>query len=157
MTTSVSDPDDVSFRRAERADLLAVARIERASFPQPWPFQAFERFLEEPGFLIAQRGSAIIGYVVADTVEQYGSTVGHVKDIAVHPDDRGRGVGKRLLERALSALSAQGVRRVRLEVRETNDRAISLYEEFGFEPRHRVAGYYDDGEDALVYVAELDA
>ena len=46
-------PDRVSIRPAERADLLAVLGIERASFPQPWPYQAFQGFLGEPGFLVA--------------------------------------------------------------------------------------------------------
>jgi ribosomal-protein-alanine N-acetyltransferase len=47
------------------------------------------------------------------------------------------------------------VARVKLEVRESNDRARSLYRRFGFERHHTVPRYYDDGEDALVLVADL--
>ncbi len=49
----VSDAIDPAIRPAERADLLAVVRIEDESFSQPWPYDAFERFLGEPGFLVA--------------------------------------------------------------------------------------------------------
>ena len=189
MTTTA--PDGVSIRQAERADLLSVIRIEQAAFPQPWPYQAFEGFLGEPGFLVAvgdgrstgegtrvdemgdgeeeardadggvlglgsgAGGGEVRGYVVADVVSDFGRTIGHVKDIAVHPDWRGRGIGSTLLSRALGVLEAAGARRAKLEVREGNDAAQELYRSFGFSANHVVPGYYDDGEDALLFVVDL--
>lgn len=164
MTTAPDARSDVRIREAEAADLLAVVRIERASFPQPWPYDAFERYLDAPGFLVAvDEGDGedavdtqnVVGYVVADFVPNHGRGLGHVKDLAVHPDRRGEGLGATLLEAALSKLAAQSARTVKLEVRESNDRARSLYEEFGFEPLRRVPRYYDDGEDALILVRDL--
>lgn len=145
----------VEYRRAEQADLLSVFRIEKASFPQPWPYSAFERFLGQPGFLVAHEDERVVGFVVADGVPNHGRTIGHVKDLAVRPERRGRGIGRGLLERALSALSAQGAGWVKLEVREGNEPALALYREFGFSPRRRIPRYYDDGENALVLVAPL--
>ena len=156
VTTPGNRSEGVTIRPAERSDLLDVARIERASFSQPWPFQAFGQFLGESGFLVAVEGDAVLGYVVSDTVSPYGSPIGHVKDIAVSEDHRGRGIGRKLLERALSTLESKGAARTKLEVRASNRPAISLYEEYGFSPHHRVEGYYDDGEDAVVYVTDLD-
>ena len=147
-------------REAERADLLAVFRIEKESFPQPWPFSAFEMFLDEPGFLVAhddEEREPVVGYVVADIVRTHGRPLGHVKDLAVHPDRRGEGVGATLLGNALARLDARNVPTVKLEVRPSNDPARSLYREFGFEYSKRIPGYYDDGEDALVLVREDDA
>jgi len=141
-------------RRAERADLLAVHRIEQASFPQPWLFGAFEQYLAQPGFLVAE-GDAVIGYVVADTVREHGRPLGHVKDLAVHEERRGEGVGSLLLDRSLSVLDARGVREVKLEVRESNEAARGLYRDRGFEYRRTVDSYYSDGEDALVLVCRL--
>lgn len=162
MTTVAADPGGVSFRRAERADLLEIARIERESFPQPWPFHAFEDFLGEPGFLVAVAdrtgdiGAApVIGYVVADTVPGGKRPVGHVKDLAVRAGWRERGIGTRLVERALAVLVATGAPQAKLEVRRSNDGAISLYQRFGFELHHVIPRYYEDGEDALVLVARL--
>lgn len=51
--TVTPEPEGVTIRPAERADLLAVHRIEREAFPQPWPFDAFDRFLDAPAFLVA--------------------------------------------------------------------------------------------------------
>ncbi|MFB6097271.1 MAG: ribosomal protein S18-alanine N-acetyltransferase [Haloferacaceae archaeon] len=149
--------DEVSIRRAEQADLLEVLRIERASFPQPWPFSAFEEHLGTPGFLVAERDAEVVGYVVAGTVPNYGRDLGHVKDFAVRPDARGEGVGSRLLRQALAALAIEGATDAKLEVREGNDGAMRLYRRFGFTPARRVSRYYADGEDALVMVLDLDA
>jgi ribosomal-protein-alanine N-acetyltransferase len=149
-------------REATRADLLEVFRIERTSFPQPWPYGAFEGFLGSPGFLVAEQPAegddpgTITGYIVADTVPNHGNPIGHVKDIAVHPDHRGRGIGRRLLERGLAVMEGRDAARIKLEVRDGNDAAISLYRDSGFTHHHTVPGYYDDGTDALVMVRPGD-
>ena len=150
MTTTPREAPAPEIRPAVRADLLEVFRIEQASFPQPWPYTAFEGFLDAPGFLVAVEDDSVVGYVVADTVPNHGRPLGHVKDIAVRPDRRGEGIGASLLERALSALAHEGTSRVKLEVRAGNDEAIGLYRGFGFAHHHTVPRYYDDGEDALV-------
>lgn len=142
-------------READRADLLEVFRIEQASFPQPWPYNAFEGFLGRDGFLVAATDQ-VLGYVVADTVPNHGQGLGHVKDIAVHPDHRDRGIGETLLERAMDVLRAEDASRVKLEVREGNRPAISLYRKYDFQVHHTVSRYYDNGEDALVMVRELE-
>jgi ribosomal-protein-alanine N-acetyltransferase len=186
--TATPEADGVRIRPVERADLLAVHRIERAAFPTPWPFEAFERFLDAPGFLVAVEepdgavaaggedgrrsgdtdGSAsghdssavlddggVVGYVVAEVTPNHGRAFGHVKDIAVHPDHRRRGIASTLLERALVTLAGEGATSVKLEVRESNAAAQELYESFGFGPMRRRRSYYEDGEDALVLAREL--
>jgi len=173
--TPEESTDDVRVRDAERADLLAVHRIERASFPSPWPMAAFERHLSSPAFLVAVDEAAapdtpqnadrsasetidaasVLGFVVADLVPNHGRPLGHVKDLAVHPDRRGEGVGSTLLGRALAALRAESAHSVKLEVRVGNQGARSLYDRFEFEPLRRVPRYYDDGEDAIIMVRQL--
>jgi ribosomal-protein-alanine N-acetyltransferase len=146
----------VELRPATRADLLSVFRIEKAAFPQPWPFSAFERFLGEPAFLVAVRDPEIVGYVVADVTPNYGRDIGHVEDLAFRPDARGVGVGRRLLSRSIRRMAADGAALVKLEVREHNDAALALYRDEGFELLRRVPGYYEDGETALVMVLDVD-
>lgn len=147
--------EGVRVRRAGEEDLLAVHSIERQSFPDPWPYGAFERFVGDPGFLVAVDDGSVVGFVVADVVPDNERPIGHVKDLAVHPDRRDEGVGATLLERSLMVLAGSGVASLKLEVREDNEVARSLYRQFGFEPVHRIADYYDDGEDAVVLVSEL--
>jgi ribosomal-protein-alanine N-acetyltransferase len=150
-----SSVEGLSIRQAVRADLLAVFRIEKAVFPQPWPFASFEQFVGEPGFLVAVREDAVVGYAVADVTPNHGRDIGHLKDIAVHPRVQGEGIGRALLERVLFTLSVEGAHVVKLEVREGNEPAQSLYDDVGFRRVRRVPGYYDDGEDAYVMLLEL--
>jgi len=153
--TTTAPRASVVVREADRADLLEVFRIEQASFPQPWPYSAFESFLGRRGFLVADN-ERVVGYVVADTVPNQGRALGHVKDIAVHPDHRSRGIGQTLLERALGILRLQGASRVKLEVRENNESALALYRKYDFDHHHTVPRYYDNGEDALVLMRDLE-
>lgn len=157
--TSPSDTPDTSeltIREADRADLLAVFRIEKVVFPQPWPFASFERFLGDPGFIVAVRDGAVVGYGIADVSSSHERDLGHLKDIAVHPQVQGEGIGRALLRRVLLSMAVAGANVVKLEVRERNEVAQSLYDDVGFERVRRVPGYYDDGEDAYVMVLDLE-
>lgn len=148
-------PADATIRRVERVDLLSVVRIERECFADPWPYDAFERMLHEPVFLVAERDDVIVGYVVADVMPNHGRDIGHIKDLAVHPEVRGEGLGRGLLRSALARLRGVDAAVVRLEVRESNTVARSLYADEGFAPVRRVSNYYRDGEDALVLAIDL--
>lgn len=151
MTTAVPPGESPRVRQAERPDLLAIHRIEQAAFPQPWPFGAFEQYLDAPGFLVAEDGG-VVGYVVADSVPNHGRPLGHIKDIAVREDRRGEGIGSTLLRRAIGVLEVREVASIKLEVREGNVGARRLYRRHGFVHRRTVPRYYSDGEDALVLV-----
>jgi ribosomal-protein-alanine N-acetyltransferase len=148
--------EDVVIRRANRADLLDVLRIERACFSEPWSYSAFELFVDEPAFFVAVRGDDVLGFVVADVMPNHGKDIGHVKDLAVRSDARGVGLGRRLLLRALTGMAIAGAAVVKLEVRVSNEPARTLYESVGFEPARRVPRYYRDGEDAFIMVLDVD-
>jgi ribosomal-protein-alanine N-acetyltransferase len=75
----------------------------------------------------------------------------HVLNVAVAIEARRRGVARRILDRVEGEAREQGARVSMLEVRRSNQPAISLYgslgyREVGVRPRY----YAEDGEDALV-------
>jgi [ribosomal protein S18]-alanine N-acetyltransferase len=78
--------------------------------------------------------------------------------LAVSPDHRRRGVGRRLLQDFLGHARADGITRVHLEVRDGNP-AIRMYRHAGFEAIGRRRNYYrgQDGSqfDALTFALEL--
>jgi ribosomal protein S18 acetylase RimI-like enzyme len=59
-------------------------------------------------------------------------TSGFIKDVAVHQDWRGRGLGTALLLQAMRRLSSRGLRKVALKVVEENAVARRLYARHGF-------------------------
>lgn len=62
--------------------------------------------------------------------------------IAVHPEQRGRGIGRLLIETACKDASLRGAIEVFLEVRENNTPARTLYHRAGFVDVGRRADYY---------------
>ncbi|MFB6079500.1 MAG: GNAT family N-acetyltransferase [Haloferacaceae archaeon] len=70
-------------------------------------------------------------------------TDGYVLFLAVVPELRGQGFGRRLI-----AEVADDHRTVTCHARTTNDAALHFYERVGFEIQRRIDGYYEDGGDA---------
>ena len=74
-----------------------------------------------------------------------------ILNLAVAPAWRRRGIGRRLMETVLEWTVSAGVRRVFLEVRESNGGARAFYLRLGFAEAGRRRGYYQHpAEDALV-------
>jgi len=144
----------LAIERATPADLDAIDEIERHSFKAPWPRSTFEAELarEWSRLDVARSGGRVVAFcnywIVAPDAQ--------VLAIATHPDARGRGIARALLDHVLAASAAAGCRIATLEVRASNRPAIALYERAGFRTIHVRARYYqDDGEDALVMMRGL--
>ena len=71
--------------------------------------------------------------------------------MAVDPAHRGQGLGRTLLEACQRELAVAGMGNLFLEVRAANAEAIQLYRSCGWERCGLRAGYYPDGEDALLF------
>src|SRR5262249_12940750 len=107
----------VVLRPMRREDLPPALEIERQSFPQPWSRAFFEKELATP---FARRTSAVddgppprvVGYScrwrVTDEV--------HLLNVAVHPERRGTGLGRELLEAVIAEGRESEARVVFLEV-----------------------------------------
>ncbi|RKX96815.1 MAG: ribosomal-protein-alanine N-acetyltransferase, partial [Spirochaetes bacterium] len=67
--------------------------------------------------------------------------------LAVHPEYRGKGHGKKLIEELVRIMDA-GI--IELQVRRSNTEALKFYQSVGFERKGILPAYYGDGEDAVV-------
>jgi ribosomal-protein-alanine N-acetyltransferase len=76
----------------------------------------------------------------------------HVNNVAVHPDYRRYGYGRRIMKELMRvAYRAGEIAQMTLEVRVTNVPAIDLYTSMGFEAAGRRKNYYEDnGDDAYI-------
>ena len=76
--------------------------------------------------------------------------------IIISEDKEGKGYGTFFVSEILSLFCEKGYEEVLLEVRESNHRAIKLYERVGFTFYRRRKNYYEKPtEDALCYRKEL--
>ena len=136
-------------RWVTREDLAAVARLEEMCFSIPWSNTAIEEAFanELYRFVAVEEKGVIVGYanfrIVADE--------GEIERVAVHPDSRRRGYGRKLMEAMVEYSRKKGVRDMTLDVRVNNEKAINLYESCGFVEEGRRKDYYrEPTEDAII-------
>ena len=92
----------------------------------------------ETVFLAAQAGGETLGcggIMIRD------GDYAEVKRIYVSPRARGRGIGRRLLERLEAEARAQGLKLLRLETGRRQPEALALFTAFGFSPRGPFGDY----------------
>lgn len=76
---------------------------------------------------------------------------GHIMNIAVARDCRGKGLGSLVLAQFFTKAVNLGIKSFTLEVRESNLPAKKLYEKAGFVSEGVRKGYYRNGENGCIY------
>jgi ribosomal-protein-alanine N-acetyltransferase len=138
-------PPAISPAGPEDADLIAA--LHARAFRRGWSIVEFERLLIEPNVVAdrAMAGERLAGFVLS----RLAADEAEILSIAVAPDHRREGLGRKLLGVHLRRLAGYGVRAVFLEVDESNAAARRLYAGFGFTAVGRRERYYaDDGPEA---------
>ncbi|HRX91873.1 MAG TPA: ribosomal protein S18-alanine N-acetyltransferase [Candidatus Izemoplasmatales bacterium] len=79
-----------------------------------------------------------------------------ILNLYVLPEYQHRGLGDEIMKFCLDYLATYRVENITLEVRPSNQRARSMYEKFGFRQAAVRRNYYDNGEDALLYLRKCE-
>ena len=131
-----------------------LARLHAASFitPRPWSEREMVEILAGRGvFLLTAEAAFLIGRVIADEAE--------LLTLAVSPDLRRQGTGRRLVEGFAAEAARRGAASAFLEVAADNAAARALYAATGFQEAGYRKGYYatpDGGSiDAVVMTRAL--
>ncbi len=144
-------------RQATVVDLDALMVLERRGFPAEDQFtrQQFQYLLTRARSVtfVEEADGWICGMITL--VWRLGSRSCRIYTITVHPEARGRGVGKRLLARAKAFCREHSFARLTLEVRAENQRALQLYQRAGFILSRRLSDYYGPGEPGLRLVKAI--
>ncbi|MFW6346390.1 MAG: GNAT family N-acetyltransferase [Halomonas sp.] len=153
-------------RRAAGHDLDALHRLEKSAFTgdrfsrrQLWHLlnraHAETWVLERAPDPEALAPARLLGYGIL--LFRHGSGRARLYSFCVHPDARGGGLGRRLLEALEEAARARGSTRLGLEVRADNRVALALYRRMGFRLERWLPEYYEDGCAAWQMVKALEA
>ena len=132
-----------------------IAELEKICFSDPWSENSVASELNNPlsVWLVAEENGIVCGYVGSQTVLDETDMM----NIAVHPDFRRKGIAAALIAELVRLLKERGSRILRLEVRESNAPAISLYETMGFTQLGFRKNYYrNPKENALILGKEWE-
>jgi ribosomal-protein-alanine N-acetyltransferase len=131
------------------ADAAAVTEILRgAPEASQWTEWGFKELLAWRGLLalVSEENMEISGFIVGRQV----ADEAEILNLAVHRAKRRKGEGGELLKAAMVEFRTRQVRRVFLEVRESNTAGIAFYKKHGFSKTGERPRYYSDSKEAAV-------
>ena len=130
------------------SDLEEAYKIELDVNPSPWKYETFLSSFEvgHKG-LICKKHNLMIGFIIFSPI----SPEAHVLSISVRNEMQSKGIGTLLLKSMLDQCKVMNYKKIFLEVRVSNEKAINFYEKFGFSKDAIRNNYYtDNSEDALL-------
>lgn len=146
----------VSFEPLTGHHIIEIAAIEQRTFPDyPLSYGDLITHLGKGarGWII-KSGGKIIAYVLVTI----GNHQAHLLKLGVTPEHRGKGLGKKLLERVVGLARQSGARELVLEVAESNAAAIRFYANREMKEQGRLPDYYPrqgGREDALIMSMDI--
>lgn len=144
-----------AFRPMTLDDVQNIMAIEKQIYKHPWTEGIFRDCIR-----VGYHGWV---YENESTLQAYGlisvaANEAHILNLCVAPEFQGQGLGRQMLNKLMDVAEICKVKSVFLEVRVSNDVAIQLYENSGFNQLGVRKDYYpaENGkEDALVFGKEL--
>ena len=148
----------MNIRKMKDTDIAAVSRIEKLTHIQPWSENVLtDCYYSDYLCLVAEEKDyqkELKGYIILSQVLDEA----HLLNLCVSLKYQGLGLGRELTARGIKEVVKRGGRKIFLEVRRSNMRAISLYKSFGFSEIGIRANYYKGSsisEDAVVMASVL--
>lgn len=131
-----------------------VYQLEKECFSTPWSLESIKAELENntAHFLVAKAANRVIAYIGIHEI----AGEAYISNIAVSSKYRRKGVASALLDAAQKAAISRNCEFISLEVRKSNEEAISLYKKRGYTQRgERKSFYSNPKEDAIIMTLDL--
>lgn len=124
-------------RLMQQADLNAVSEIEKIVQSHPWTKQQFQESIGSYQSTVLEEQGQVVGFCILQPVLDEANLL----LMAIHPNQQGKGLGFKLLDESIQLLKNHPVQ-IFLEVRESNQAAIALYEKSDFHQIDLRKNYY---------------
>lgn len=138
-------------RLMQAADVEVVAKIEKSVQSHPWTLKQFEDAVTAYQSTVIEVQGQVAGFCILQPVLDEANLL----LMAIDPAQQGQGLGYQLLEASVTMLKNNPVQ-IFLEVRESNQAAIKLYEKSGFHQIDLRKNYYPNAngsrEHAIIMV-----
>ena len=124
-------------RLMQNTDLVAVTQIEKLVQSHPWTQKQFEESIASYQSTVIEVQGAVVGFCILQPVLDEANLL----LMAIHPSQQGKGLGYQLLDQSIAMLKNDPIQ-IFLEVRESNQAAIALYEKADFHQIDLRKNYY---------------
>lgn len=137
---------NVILKKMEKEDIEGVYNVGKLSLKESWSLDSIEKELSNKfaTYIICKINNEVIGFAGAWII----ACEGQITNVAVHPNFRGQGISKKLMETLLLDLEKNNCKDITLEVRESNEIAINLYKQFGFISEGLRKNFYENPKEA---------
>ena len=127
---SDTDMDSLTVSVFDKEDIPSLVKIEEEEFSTPFKEKDFLSIYESEisSVLVAKSGDTVLGYVSFTVIIDECQII----NFATKNEFKRHGVGKSVMKSLIAHCKELGVTKYFLEVRVSNQAAISLYEKFGF-------------------------
>jgi len=129
--------------------MFSVIKLSSETLPEHYNPNLFNYFYETfpNGFWVCEINHKIIGYIVGVKLN---NEIAKILMISVSNLYQNRSIGSKLLTTFLSEIILHNIKKVELEVKKTNLKAINFYKRFGFEIIEIIKEFYENKDDALI-------
>ncbi|KAJ3200420.1 N-alpha-acetyltransferase 30 [Entophlyctis luteolus] len=151
-TPNEEDSDIQIIRYATEEHLSMIMNLIETDLSEPYTIYTYRYFLVQWPQLsfLAMSGTTCVGVIVCKLeMHKNHKMRGYLAMLAVKTQFRKRGIGSKLIQRAIKAMQDEDADEVVLETEITNKGAQSLYENMGFIRDKRLGHYYLNGNDAF--------
>ncbi len=138
----------VVIEKMNESHIDQIVEIENKSFSVPWSKVSFQGELKNPNahYFVAKVNDKVVGYGGF----WYIVNEGHITNIAVDEDYRGKKIGTKILNAMINSTEDMWIIGLTLEVRVSNEVAINFYKGLGFVEEGVRKNYYENKEDAII-------
>ena len=145
--------NNIIIRSMTKDDVDSVYIVEENCFTDPWSKESIRKELKNDlaRYLVAELDNKIVGYVgVWFVVDE-----GHITNVAVHSDYRGKKIGDKLVKEMVKLCEESKLVAMTLEVRSSNTVAQNLYRKYGFKMGGIRKEYYSDNKEDATHFKSI--
>ncbi len=141
----------IKISKATIENLKGIKKVDQLSFvDDSYPIFALRQYLDISAkyFLVAKENNEIIGYTIGNLIED--TNQGWILSLGVHPNARGKNIGKYLTKKLVGRLEKNNCREILLTVHPKNSSAMKIYKKNGFIEVAKSDNYYLDNEERII-------
>lgn len=136
-------------REYKREDISAIVELENSTLGESLGYEMLQRDLDNEiqKCYVYENNGVVLGYISC----VFDGFAVEILNFCVQGNVQNQRIGTEILDFVFNTYYSLGATNVILEVRESNARAIHLYEKFGFKKISIRKQYYKNNENAIVY------